>query len=428
MRMRKLGRGQSVMFCGPIEIERKILQHCGKMNSDKIEIVDVLRWSIAETCSNMRKSIPLWAVQGLRCQRRDVAWSSLLCKGSDQEHIDAATTLLEAEGQSLQDRYGSNDRTPEENVLLHEIEEDILSTQQGQVDAIRSKCRDFRLKSFQTSTLHEEQERELSPENEQEREVEQAPEITPMAHILHPDVENFARTGIVDRGSPVFCPAFDLFTRTSAEPHLERGKWPATVLTTTDFTKTVHILGDQPLDAFLRPVHWIARAAKGKSNELILLSPYEANELLPSIRRHGNITLHTYSARVNLTVRALDDLLFCVIPELQNDWEPPREVMLLNLFAGQLYLSDYEAYLSICEFLGLCTHPPPDDMAIASDGFLSPHNRSKITAAMVGGSCFQTSPVPFLRMLMTLRRKGQIFRNSHVGKILRGDLLGRNDF
>ncbi|KAL2005979.1 hypothetical protein VTN00DRAFT_9633 [Thermoascus crustaceus] len=42
MRMRKLGKGQSLIFCAPMEIQEKILKSCGKDPSDKIDVADVL--------------------------------------------------------------------------------------------------------------------------------------------------------------------------------------------------------------------------------------------------------------------------------------------------------------------------------------------------------------------------------------------------
>ncbi|KAL2046481.1 hypothetical protein ABVK25_011836 [Lepraria finkii] len=43
IRMRKLGKGQSVMFCGPMEVERKIIHCSGKNRGDAIEVADVLQ-------------------------------------------------------------------------------------------------------------------------------------------------------------------------------------------------------------------------------------------------------------------------------------------------------------------------------------------------------------------------------------------------
>lgn len=83
-----------------------------------------------------------------------------------------AKSLLEVEAQSLQDRYGFEGRRSEEQVLLHNGREKPLSKRKMQLEAIRAKSREFELTSFNNATLREEQERELSPENEQERQVE----------------------------------------------------------------------------------------------------------------------------------------------------------------------------------------------------------------------------------------------------------------
>lgn len=93
------------MFCGPMEVERNILLCSGKSRGQDIEVVDVLRWSISETCINTRKCIPLWATQGMRYQRHHSAWTETTSDDDEQFALDAAETILKAEAQSLQDRY-----------------------------------------------------------------------------------------------------------------------------------------------------------------------------------------------------------------------------------------------------------------------------------------------------------------------------------
>jgi hypothetical protein len=66
MRMRKLGHGQAITFIVPKEIETKIYERTGKHLSVPIEVADVLSWLIGETWSDLRRSMPLWAVQGQR--------------------------------------------------------------------------------------------------------------------------------------------------------------------------------------------------------------------------------------------------------------------------------------------------------------------------------------------------------------------------
>jgi hypothetical protein len=61
MRMRKLGSGQTVMFCITEEIEGRI-RACSPRVSHELTVSDVLRWAILETHAEMKRSIPLWAM------------------------------------------------------------------------------------------------------------------------------------------------------------------------------------------------------------------------------------------------------------------------------------------------------------------------------------------------------------------------------
>lgn len=80
--------------------------------------------------------------------------------------LDIAKSLLEAETQSLQDRYEFESRRNKEYVLLHNMKKESLSKRKTQLEAIRAKCREFDLASFSNATLREKQKRELSLRNE----------------------------------------------------------------------------------------------------------------------------------------------------------------------------------------------------------------------------------------------------------------------
>lgn len=153
MRMRKLGKGQSVMFCGPMEIERKVLHCSGKSRCDTIEVADVLQWSISETCIHTKKCIPLWATQGIRYQRRHIAWAESSAGGGEDTALEIAKILLEVEAQSLENRYSLGVRRSEERLLLHNGRDGPLSQRKTQMEAIRAKCREFELASFNNATL-----------------------------------------------------------------------------------------------------------------------------------------------------------------------------------------------------------------------------------------------------------------------------------
>ena len=416
------------MFCGSIEVERKILHCSGKGQYNTIEVADVLQWSISETCIHTKKCIPLWATQGMRHQRRHVAWANLSMGGGKDTALRMAESLLEAEAQSLQNRYGFEARRSDEQVLLHKRRDKSLSSRKTQLAAIRAKCRAFGLTSFSNATLREEQERELSPENEQERQVERPLALEPCTHSVHRDVKKFVRQGVLNRSSDAFQPAFEVFSSTSAMEYFEVEAWPVHLLVTADFARTVHVTGNHGMDSFLRPVHWILSKRGHNKVDCVVVSPFEAHDLLPTIRQYKAVILNVYSPRVNMSMRTLEDLSFCAIPAVPESWPTPSFAMLLNLFAGQLYLRNYEEYLSVCRFLGLGFRPPYEQIQVASDGFISPTSRSGFDALMQSACPFTNSPVEFLRILMALRRKGQGFQRSHLGRMLHGELLSREDF
>ena len=364
----------------------------------------------------------------MRHQRRHAICSQSWSASQEGLPRHLAKSLLEKEAQSLQERYGSEGTQREEQILLQNITEEPLKRREKQLADIRAKCQEFDVGSFNTATLHEEQERELSPENEREQQVELPPAATPCKHRVHQDVRRLVTHGDFNSSSDAFQPAFGALSNTTASNCYEKNAWPDDLLVTTDFTQTVQASSGELLDSFLRPVHWVVSFKNGDRIDFVVLSPYEAQELLPSIRQHKRVILHVYSPRLSVSVRTLEDLSFCAVPAVPESRSSPATARLLNLFAGQLYIRTYEEYESLCSFLGLSSHPPGDHIEVACDGFISPPNRAKSDSIMVRACPFTTSPVAFLRMVIALRRKGQSFTNSHFGMILNGELISREHF
>lgn len=416
------------MFCGPMEVELKILRCSGKPECSNIEVADVLQWSIAQTCIQTKRCVPLWATQGIRYQRRHIAWSDYSSNCGKESALKIAKSLLEPEAQTVEDRYGFGERRLEEQLLLSNLKDESLSKRETQLEAIRAKCREFKLVSFDSATLREEQERELSPENEQEQQVERPLPLSPHIHSVHPDLRLFIGQGILHRSSDAFKPAFQLFGETAAKDCLEAKAWPTHLLVTADFSRTVQASGNQPLDLFLRPVHWIVSRRRGNTVEAVVVSPWEAHELLPSIRQQNTVTLHVYSPRVSKSVRILEDLSFCAIPAATQGLRNRPLILQLNIFAGQLYLRSYDEYLALCRLLGLCFGPPPKQVEVGCDGFISPSCRPEYDELMAEQCPFKISPIEFLRMVIAMRRKGQNSQKSHIGRILQGELLARGQF
>ena len=426
MRMRKLEEGQSVVFLGSREVQQKLLRCNDKTEEQEINVADVLVWAVSETQSYTRRCVPLWATQGMRHLSHNLAWSESSGGPKSAFPLSLAKTLLESEAKNLHSRYHvSTEPQHGSNVAVDPL---LLDKRADQVHDIQAKCLHFETASLDSALLQEEQERELFPENEHERQVERPPAMKPREHRLHEDVVCFATQGNVNRSSDAFQPAFETLEHTSASHLLEPGAWPEDLLVTTDFARTVQCKKDDQLDSFLRPVHWILCNADAESVHFAIISPHEAHELLPLIRAGGKATLHNYSPRVNYFTRTLEHLSFCITPALRQSGSLSSGIRLLNLFSGQLYLKSYQEYLDLCLFLGLGSSPLDKQIQVSLDGFVRPKHRSKISAVM-GDKCpFQKSPVGLLQRLFALRRKDLSFAKSHLGKILQGNLLTYVDF
>jgi hypothetical protein len=124
---------------------------------------------------------------------------------------------------------------------------------------------------------------------------------------------------------------------------------------------------------------------------------------------------------------SFEDLSFLTLPlsPLVQIQRPLIEQ--LNLFAGQLFLKDYAAYRTLCGLLSLHADSnfSPGEGRVNSDGFVTPDSRQALD---MGPSPFNSSPVAFLMRLMGLRRKGQDYGPTHMGKLLHGQLLNEDDF
>ncbi|KAL2068505.1 hypothetical protein VTL71DRAFT_14842 [Oculimacula yallundae] len=419
MRMRKLGKGQSVIFCSSSEVQRKIQEHKRASGEGSIGVQDVLAWCISGTCIQTKRSVPLWATQGLRHLHRQKTY---LESPVTQRLVGS---LLEPEAQSLQERYGN---ASTHHKTYHRLDTSIVTDGSDQLNAIHEKCREFEIQSLAKAALQEEQERELSPENEREQQVELPQRIEPQKHSLHPDLWLLVVYGKLNRHSHAFQPAFDIFSSTTARTLYEASAWPTDLLVTSDFASTVCSTSDQSNDSFLRPVQWILSCKNRSEIIYVILSPYEAHEILPHVRQSSTATLHVYSPRLSMSVRTLEDLSFCAIPPASRSVPTPAITTQLNLFAGQLYFRSHEDYRFLARFLGICSNVPDDHVEVALDGFVSPAQRDWSDPGWNAICPFETSPIAFVHAVMSLRRKGQSMKFSHLGRVLSGELISTTHF
>ncbi|KAI9655268.1 MAG: hypothetical protein M1829_000681 [Trizodia sp. TS-e1964] len=409
MRMRELGKGQSVVFCIPDEIRSKI-SIASRRSVHEICVSDVLLWAILESHANIRQSMPLWAVQGERYLRHAEIWAESTSPGGIQMSESQAERFLEDEAQSLETRYKPIVATSEPSHPFSNIER-----ASPHLNAIRERCKDFDSLQFKASTLQEEQERELSPEIEQERQVERPAPADPLPHNLHPDIRSFVKTGILALESKAIVTAFQTIENTSAAKLFKLGKLPADILATVDYMKTVELRGSQLCsDQYQRPIQWILTGREEGcifAKIVLIVSPHEAQELMSIMKDSKLVHLHVYSALINPSFPPLDDLRLYTVPSLPENWQLPRHLRLqLNLFTGQLYFTSFRDYAETCEMLGL---------AYKADD-------SESSSAQGSGS---RSMLQFLKVLLTrVRRDCSSIDRTHWGKIIGGELLTESDF
>ena len=421
MRIRKLGKGQTVVFAVNEDIEMKILACTAKQSGDAVVLEDVIRWSISETFIETRRAMPLWAVQGERFLRQQDLWNEVCQDGTTRMTATQAVKFLEEEAQSLEQRY-----RPKINTLT--AIPPFQGPTTGRVKEIENRCEEFEHLEFNSSTLQEEQERELSPEMEQERQVQRPHPAQPAQHQLDTDVKLFAFNGTIKSNSSTYFPAFQALSDTSAVKGFQVSQLvgDGRLLVTKDFVQTVQKSGNvsSVFDSYLRPVQWVlsGRSKDGLNvTHLIIISPWEAQQLLPEIRKSKRVALHLYKPRCNWGHRAMDRLDFMTIPAQTTALSIPDSLHIqLALFAGQLYFSSYDDYLGACAFLGLATDVPQGHEIIAADGFVLQDKDGDVTSG--------TSPVNFLQTLMSeIRRNGQGISKTHVGSMLEGKILSPSD-
>lgn len=423
MRMRNLGSGQSVVFCVPNDVQQRIRESQKKGKGSVIGVSDVLRWAISETWTNIRRSIPLWAIQGKRYERQRQIWQRYCPEDSVDMTSMEAQQFQEPECQTLEQRYRPACQMSSEFDSLPHKTQALIS--------IAERCEEFDSLDSTSTTLQEEQERELAPEIVSEQQVERPPTVTPEKHRIHPDLLSFIKTGVLESSTEAYKPAFETLLHTSAACALELSQFPPILLATTDFATTIrpppgsHFLAD----AFQRPVRWVLVSACSampggpKLKHMVVISPYEANHLMSEIRVSRRVSLHLYAPRQNFGFPSFDKLALHITPEISGMPAIPDSFRIqLNLFSGQLYLDSYSGYKRLCEFLGIAYAKTPENLVVAADGFIQQNNEGTMKT-------FRQSPLKFLHILMSqIRKDGQKIGRTHIGQIIEGKLLSPRDF
>lgn len=432
MRMRKLGCGHSLCFLSPPEVHHSILDFRGDETA-RITSKDVLAWCMEQTCLSMDSAQPLRMIQGLEFAHRRKVLDTYLFNGTAPATIVSDDNRMamfwegiqEDESQTLDHMYGVHarrtatfsrliDRTSSDSMMRHLVHEFDTMDEMAMED----------------SSMDNEQEREVAHEIERERRVQRPGQVDPLTHCISAGLVEFINKGLFsqDPKSQIGW-AFQLFVQSPASKHIRDQKIdPKTfsVFVTKDFGSCVALPTGSSLDEYLRPVNWVLTSLA--QNIMLIISPHEANTLLPEIKASRAVRLHTFAARTNKKMINFDDMDFYTPSAMPGDRRPSENaIRALNLFAGSLYLHSMTEYESLCHFLGVVTPSRRSKKRqISSDGFADPSIRNEI--GWPEHCPFAQSPLSFLRHVLSLRMHGQDYGHTHMGFLVGGNPVRESAF
>ena len=402
MRMRQLGKSQSVIFFAPGEVDRRIrgLIPSGQESENGVHVIDILRWAMHETCRDILHHLPHWAQQGVDHHQRFSAYKRY---NSTEDLELLKNSWLQRESRTLEEMYEPASKAQVAG----------LSPEINDIPSIRERLQLLGVSQLIDVRMAEEQEREVNHEVERECHREPPPRVYPAQHMIHDDLRDFVRTGLLPTHSNYI---ISLFSQTGIDQALDsKAEWSPSPLATTDFAITTAESTISNLTDYLRPVNWVLSSGSGRNSIVIVISPYEANELLPIIRKCQKVRLHIYAPRVTASMRSFSDLAFYTIPASESpvrEWTAPAYLRIeLNLFAGQLYFDSKEQYQRVCALLALhMAHPGAKYVQV--DGFVRPEYRTGES------SPFSMSAISMFKKLTGLRRKGMGFGGTDFGRVL----------
>ena len=399
--MRQLGKGQSVAFFAPGEVDRRIrdLIPRGQDSNNGIRVIDALRWAMHETCWDILHHLPHWAEQGVDHHRRFSAYKQYYLTGKLRV---LKKSWLQRESKTLEGMYEP----------LSKAEGAGLEPRINGIPALRKRLEHLGVTQSSDARMAEEQEREVNHEVELERHAEHPPRVFPAPHTLCNEIKYFVMTGILTEKRYII----PLFTPTRIHDALDSmAEWSPSPLMTRDFAITTTSSSVTNLTDYLRPVNWIVSSGSGQQSIAIVISPFEANRLLPVIRKSGKVRLHTYAPRVTASMRSFSDLTFNTVSETRTKWTAaPHLRTELDLFAGQLYFDSEQEYRRMCELLALhMAHPGANHIEV--DGFVP---RAYRTGPVDRRSPLDASAIAMFKRLTALRRKGIGFGGTDLGRLL----------
>lgn len=454
MRMRQLGKAQSISFMASFEADLGIRKLCQLSAENKVTNENVIQFIYANSKQFERANMPHWASAGLNYVKKQIG-HKLGEKSLDENSMKKLYDwCIENEFLKLEEMYGEkieallkdivelqlnkiatdSQMTPETHQFLTKMKRDMIAKLETHVPNAKKL----------THSFDEEQEKEL--EKELEKEIERPPKQEPaepkfdlrLEQLLRPCTPCAQDKLIEDMktdGALMSLPSGLSHTKIAKEyPWIENdvNAWADHLLVTKDFQTVIEISnGTDTCDEYLRPVWWVAQIKNahinGKSYGL-LLSSYECEQLLPTFRQSRVAILKMYRSRLSeshnnlLHVAALQ---VTAMDKASAQIDIDDEIQ-FSVFSGSMYFQRREELKTFCNFLGLipnCNTPTLreafEQQIIETKGFVPFKNRqhSAEIAECVGKCRFKNNPIDFLIKLIETRYYS-LPKAAHVASIL----------
>ncbi|KAH8712054.1 hypothetical protein GQ44DRAFT_752359 [Phaeosphaeriaceae sp. PMI808] len=424
MRLRQLGTTQSVVFFAPPEVHQSIVDVAKIPPYQKPNSAHIIHWLLHSTCEQLESLSPLFYSHGVDfCRRTQGALDNPSFFHNKNHKTEYLQALRQQERRSL--------------VRLYEPKDKTQATENQTVTYTASRLKDFakelnaRRRAFQDSgnAVHASALQEV----EQEREVEVEVEVEKVREVQRPNwyqpytferldhyIIKFVATGYLPPClSAGYEHIFDFLRRTATGKKygVTRPEDHSSLYLTREFGLTVRCPHNRPDDSFLRPVQWLLWSPR--SEEALLLSPEEAELMIPIIRNQQDSQVHllTYAAPVTRRMLHFNDLSYYAIPPLPIGYQIPTWLRIeVGFFAGRIYFEWHE-YEGILRFLGLvpgATNESSTDSDIANGENIADEQSRHM---------FTDKPLAFLQDWVSARRKMQDWSSSPVGFIVSGKTL-----
>ncbi|KAJ3496215.1 hypothetical protein NLG97_g2827 [Lecanicillium saksenae] len=419
MRMRNLGKGQTLIFYVSVEVEREIRNLLSISHDQPLTINVIVQWSISQTWRGLAHQVPYWAKQGIQHKR----------------HREEMDKVFKLEPQS--NSYEGAVKDAIEDETGEQLDGTFCSRNTTFITALRARLEAFGCKETASRGYDETCEREVAPEVEDEKQVSKPPKPKAAESFKNKDLEYFIKHGRIQHMHNGFEEAFESLNRTSLID-IPRMKGPSIkVFVTRDFAMALDT--QDPTDSYQQHVtfvlHLKSRSLIGDDEQaVVIISTYDVEFYWRAITDSSVVNLHLYNAKVTPELACRRDHIYLKPSEKRSSYVySTNSRIVLDIFAGQLYFASYEDYTQVSSFLGLAYFDETDDIKVEPDGFIPPSERHKIPEWHQGPNqfwdTFESSPVPFLKQFLTVvRNHGASIEHTHMGKILDGEHLGKKEF